>query len=722
MKIIKLLTLIVVLAFLYACGTSNDTVNVPGPGSGDTPPSYSGDVPPTDLLAGTSTFVVNGGEATTSGNGGNGGGFRIDSVGDVWITTSGSVDTSFTVETVTPAYGGNKLIIGSNTTATSETVSPCAGAAGPVYVYTGSTNLYYCDAISGQMLASGLDVQEGYTLTLPTNDGGSAHITLTGAVTINGTVTTPDGVSLDIRSTDETDGLIQIGANGLVTTKPLTAGSAGANITLYSSGVTINRGTIDASGSNATAAATAGGTAGSITFTGATGVYNTGSIDAKGGASAEEAGGNGGEISIYASAGTVYNSGTIDNSGGNGATTGGGTNSSIKLQGGSGYDAGAGTYITGSVIAGGFLTSNSGNAGTGAGGDTSGQGIGLKSYGGKIWSNATISAQGGSSDAGQGGRGNTLILQGEGGHYGINDVQTQGIQVGGTINLSGGYGATGGGDGGGLVISTYDDSDMVGLLGVSLPLPTVWMKGFDNFTINGGVGATKGGMGGMVYIETYPQWTANSVPGGSKVSVGAIFNQVPVYAKGGTSTTGEGGAGYLLFFMQHADPDLAVPVTTIISNSGAIDVSGGAGDVGGNSGFIFMVGTGLLENSGVITGTGGAGTTTGGNGAYTAEIEAGIWLSSLNTINNSGAIDVSGGAGATTGGTGGGIMADAGYHIWNSAALTATGGAGITTGGTGGDGGVISLFSGILQPTSNSGTLSVTGGAPAGNDGSISID
>ena len=53
MKIIKLLTLIVVLAFLYACGTSNDTVNVPGPGSGDTPPSYSGDVPPIGLVLNT---------------------------------------------------------------------------------------------------------------------------------------------------------------------------------------------------------------------------------------------------------------------------------------------------------------------------------------------------------------------------------------------------------------------------------------------------------------------------------------------------------------------------------------------------------------------------------------------------------------------------------------------------------------------------------------------
>jgi len=205
MKIIKLLTLIVVLAFLYACGTSNDTVNVPGPGSGYTHTPYSGTTPPTDLPAGTSTFTANGGNAATSGNGGSGGGilssgFSAGVTGDVWVTTSGSVDTSFLDPTVTPTYGGNKLIIGSDTTATLETLSPCAGAAGPVYVYSGSTNLYYCDAISGQMLASGLEVQEGATLTLPANYSSSAQITLTGAVTIKGTVTTPDGVSLDIRA------------------------------------------------------------------------------------------------------------------------------------------------------------------------------------------------------------------------------------------------------------------------------------------------------------------------------------------------------------------------------------------------------------------------------------------------------------------------------------------------------------------------------------------
>ena len=723
MKIIKLLTLIVVLAFLNACGTSNDTVNVPGPGSGDTPPSYSGKTPDAGD-PGTSTFIANGGEATTSGTGGGGGGIALQSVSDVWVTTSGSVDTSFTVPTVTPVYGGTNttLTISSNKVATLDGLTPCAGEVptGRVFLLSTDQNLHYCDGFV-ETVATGLEVREGYTLTLPANDGSSAHITLTDAVIINGTVTTPDGVSLDISSEGGEGALIQIGTNGLVTTKPLTAGSgasatAGANITLYSSGVTINRGTIDASGS-ATTGEQSGGSSGSISFTADSDLYNIGTINAKGGESMYVAGGNGGEISIYASTGTVYNSGIINNSGGGGASTGGAANG-ITLRGGS-NDVGTDTFIPGSVIAGGSLTSNSGKAGTGDG--SNGGPIQLESNGGKIWSNATINAQGGSSTAGKGGSGGSVTLWG---HYGIDDAQTQGmIQVGGTINLSGGYGATGGGDGGAFFINAFDNSDRVLPSGVLLPSPPmVWMKGFDKLDINGGVGATTGGAGGSYMILTSPQLAANSVP------VGAIFNQVPVYAKGGTSTTGEGGVGAGgdkggVIFWQTL-PTLPVPwlvPITIISNSGAIDVSGGDGDVGGNSGIVLMVGTSLLENSGVITGKGGggAGTTTGGKGAYSADMETGIFLYATQTVNNSGAIDISGGAGDTTGGKGGGIMADADYHLWNSAALTAKGGDATTTGGNGGG---ISLSSGVLQPTSNSGTLSVTGGAPAGTPGSKTID
>jgi hypothetical protein len=65
-------------------------------------------------------------------------------------------------------------------------------------------------------------------------------------------------------------------------------------------------------------------------------------------------------------------------------------------------------------------------------------------------------------------------------------------------------------------------------------------------------------------------------------------------------------------------------------------------------------------------------------------------------------------------------------HVTNSGDLTANGG-NVTTGGTtgGGSGGNIYLNSYDITtptPTTNTGTLSVTGGTPDGSDGSVNID
>ena len=68
-----------------------------------------------------------------------------------------------------PTYGANVLTISNNTTATLVASSPCAGAAGPVYLYSNSPNLYYCDPTNGETQATDLIVQTGATLTLPGN-------------------------------------------------------------------------------------------------------------------------------------------------------------------------------------------------------------------------------------------------------------------------------------------------------------------------------------------------------------------------------------------------------------------------------------------------------------------------------------------------------------------------------------------------------------------------
>ena len=741
MKIIKLFTLIVVLAFLYACGTSNDTVNVPGPGSGYTHTPYSGDVPPTDLLAGTSTFIANGGNCTDDAgdecNGGSGGAivaYGIRNAGDIWYTTSGSVEISVTVPTVDPdtdIYGTNKLTISADKVATLDPVAPCEEYEDvPVYLKTNDSNVYYCVG-TDETIASGLEVlevQEGATLTLPQNYinyqdnsapwhqyGSAARISLDKAVVINGTVKpAADGVSLIISSSGVTGALLQIGAGGHVTTTPTAPSTDGARMGLFSSGYAINAGEINASGSNGTTGN--GGSANNIYFSGATGVYNTGSILAKGGASSEGgAGGNGSEIWILAYSGTLFNSdiGTIDNSGGNGATTVGGGWYKLYLR--AGYNENTSAETSGNVFVSGSLTSNSGDADTGAGSD--GTDIQLESYGGKVWSNATISSKGGNSTEGSGGGGGNLIINAFGGF-----VPSEGIQLGGNIiDLSGGNGATGGGSGGQAEFTAGGEASVA--LSYIMTGPSVWLKGFTNISLDGGDGVATGGTGGGAQIMSLPLWMIN---GGyaEREPCGAIFNQVPISARGGDTAAGTGGQGGMIMFIHVML--MALPPSTIISNSGNIDVSGGVGDIGGNSGIFGVESLGELTNSGIITARGGTGTTTGGDGAFpmpmgeTDMFPVGIYLWAAGDITNSGVINASGGDATNTGGKGGEIALEAVGKIRNSVNITVAGGNATTIGGNGGS---IFLVS-ETPPTSNSGSLIVTGGtgATAGNNGSSSID
>jgi len=723
MKIIKILTLIVVLAFLYACGSSTDTIYVNG--SSRTP--YSGPTPPAGD-PGTSTFIANGGHCTTNdecggGNGGSIGGYG-GGVGDIWFTTSGSVEISVTVPTVTPAYGSNQLTISTDTVVL---LDPAVPAAGDVYLKSSDSNVYYYD--TSEHIASGLKVQPGKTLTLPANFYGTqTQISLTNAIVINGTVKPLlDGVSLDIRSTDGTAGLIQIGTVGVVTTKSATASTNGAGIYLYSAGVTINAGTIDASGSDGTTE-NGGNAAYSIYFKGATGGYNTGYILGKGGSSTAGAGGSGSYVYLYAYTGTLFNSGIIDNSGGTGATTGGARGYDLQLI--AGYNDMTYIETSGSVFASGSLTSNSGNSGTGVGGGGSGYGgnIYLESYGGKTWSNATISSKGGNSIASSGGGGGGLNIEaydsnGSGG-YGGAFVASEGIQLGGNIDLSGGNGATGGGSGGNASFQVGSGAEIA--LSYMMTGPSIWLKGFKNISLNGGAGTTAGGSGGGMMVASIPLWMIDVVGYAGRAPCGAIFNQVPISVRGGDAdtTTGTGGQGGSMIFTHLMA--MSFPPSTTISNSGDLDVSGGVGNIGGNSGFLAVASIGELTNSGTITARGGAGTTTGGNGATPTQISqtstfpVGVYLWAAGDITNSGVINASGGTATTTGGNGGEIALEAGGKIRNSASIAVAGGAATTTGGNGGR---IFLTS-ETPPTSNSGTLSVTGGTGAtpGTNGSTSID
>jgi hypothetical protein len=564
---------------------------------------------------------------------------------------------------------------------------------------------------------------------LPGNhhSGYSARITLENAITINGTVKpATDRVDLRLRS----ENLLQIGRTGTITTKPTADGTDGADIHLYSGGVAINGGIIDASGSDATVAdglainkgtinpstpaiAVDGGAAGGVNFEADTFLYNTGTILAKGGAGTTGIGGKGRHIHLYAYAASLFNSGTIDNSGGNGGTTGGNGGYNIRLSGGDDY--------IGSVIVSGSVRSNGGNGGTtgGNGGGYGGYYGGIYFYneGGKLWSNATISAKGGSSTAAAGGNGGDFDLYSAyADAYHSYEVETKGIKLSGDIDLSGGNGATGGGYGGELYFdNSYSDYG-------PLPSPAAQMVGFASLTMNGGAGVI-GGYGGYYDITTASYEISD---GDVYVPVGSIVNQVPVTAKGGAGSMidplGKGGHGGSIDFDSNNYYSLATTITT--SNSGAINIPGGEGNVGGWGGLVYMFGYGKLTNSGAIIANGGNGTIAGGHGSTNGG-DPGIMLLSSYDIENTGAINAEGGTGTTGNGAGyhgegGGVYVYAGGQTRNSARIIAAGGAGTTSGG---DGGTIDLFSEMLS-TSNSGYLSALkgiGGTTA-VDGWIKID
>lgn len=737
MKSFKLFTLIIAVAILWGCSGSSNTISV---------------------TSTSNTFVANGGNATTSGagnNGGNGGGITFGYLfglsdyssghssdyypfypffGDVSVTQSGTLDTSFTVPVVAPTYGANVLTISNNTTATLVASSPCAGAAGPVYLYSNSPNLYYCDPTNGETQATDLIVQTGATLILPGNytalageyGGGtsSAQISLSNTVTINGKVNAAAaGVQLSIVAQGN---LLQIGPKGLVTTKSSTVGTDGSYIYLYSGGVAINQGTIDTSGNSATAAATDGSNGGGVDFEADTYLYNTGSILAKGGASTFGNGGKGRHIHLYAYSADLNSSGTIDNSGGNGALAGGDGGYNIKLYGGADYYDDGGV---GNLIVGGSVLSNGGKGGTGNGG--SGGYIDFESYGGKLWSNPTVSLTGGNSTAAIGGGGGDYNLYGEPYSEGPSGAESNGIMLSGSINLSGGNGAIGGGNGGYLYFENDLDYDYEGDAYGLLPSPAAAIVGISSLTMNGGTGDT-GGMGGFYSIFNFPYYSENM---DAFVFGGLMLNQVPVSATGGAGTT-TGGTGGAVWFnalyifsdfdilYEYFGPFVSISTLATTGNLADIDVSGGTGATGGEGGVAWMAALGTVVNTGAINANGGVGTASGGNGYGFGGGDApwgAVAFESMFNVVNSGNITASGGNGGATGGYGGGVYLSAGGQTQNSATIAATGGNGTTTGGAGGG---IFMDSYDLGPTiANLAGLSVAGGTgpTPGTNGTINI-
>jgi len=674
MKLLKILLVAAASCALFACGDGDSSV---------TPIPVSG-----------ATINLDGGDAfrSYSSAGGGGGVLQIDAYTDVKILKSGTVNAGFSIPSYAYTFGDMKVTVSTDTDVLLDPEGD--PGVGSLYQRTNDFTLYVGDGDNEtDVPVTGLSVAGGATLRFPSNwSETGAGVFIPKAVVIDGTVTTIDeSVVLEL----ESGSYLQVGTTGTITTSVRTAGAPAGPLLVISYGVAINKGTIESNG------AAGGGSAAMAFLIAESFVYNTGVIRADGGDNSAGAGGNGGYVVAGSYVASVYTSGTVSANGGAGAGGTGGIGGLIEV-------AGATSEIH-RIQAGGIIQANGGN-GSGGNGNYGGM-LFIYTNSGSVLLNADISLAGGDStgEGYSGGSGGYLSLsQDDDDDYGYGEqAPVEGIRIAGDIDLSGGSGSANGGYGGYFEIETdyaYENAPV---------LTQVEFVGYSSISMNGGNG-TVGANAGYFGISTEDAWTGDDY---LAVPVGSIINQVPVSAKGGDgSLTGGhygGQGGYIGF---EAEGEFSIGTTEVV-NSGALDVSGGAGDYAGNSGGVYFYGHDKVTNSATITASGGAGTIRGGDGAGGGMIKdevsmavdgpGGIEFYSTLDIANSGKIISSGGDGVTGGNGAQFIGMYAGRHTANSGAILANGGAGTSNGG---NGGYIDLFSQYV-PTSNSGLLNVARGA-----------
>jgi hypothetical protein len=485
-------------------------------------------------------------------------------------------------------------------------------------------------------------------------------------------------------------------------------------------GTLINTGTIDASGGDGAS----GGDAGGIELDSEWMVYNTGDLYSNGGLGRTGSGGDGYQIYLEPDGGSLFNSGDLHVEGGDGAT--GGDSGNLYLYS---ADENMGDLInTGDIyVHGGDATGENGDGGDGA------DYIYFYNYGGKIVTTGDIFGDGGDG-AGNGYGGDAVeylyVYVYEGSDFGFGEYASPGlIQITGNISLDGGSGYWGGD---GCDYFYVDNSDYS-----YYNFPPVYPMEFLGYTtvdLTGGKGETNGGDGGDLYIYTNVAWYGydyNAYP------TGAIANRADILAAGGeggiyTGTMpmqngygGFGGEGGTIDFETYDYEYPAYFGTTVLLNSGDLDVSGGKGTDGGNSGDVYLYGHDYVENTGTIRVMGGEAAGSGGNGGIGAfGGESGIEIYATFDIMNSGDIIATGGAGTGNAADGGDcyeLDMIAGRQVTNSGDIYMNGG----YGDYGGHGG-LAVIGSETTATDNSGMITVAGGVGSddsdGDDGAIWID
>jgi len=583
-----------------------------------------------------------------AGVGGTGGEIYVESSGSIKILKSGKVDASFTVSAPTPSYGTYHAEVNGTVTVVLDDTEPgnnlCTSYLGDGRLYLGDGNSICGDA--GDIPVTGLTVNSGATLVLVDNFatvdvdtwGGYGTLVLPNDLVINGTIKTDALLGLYIEAN-----LIQVGASGKITTSATDAGvdaNAKPIYLGYGNGMTktiINHGTIEARGLDT-------GSGGLISLRSDELVVNYGTIDTSGGSSTTGAGGNGYSpgsdgFDVYVDYGDFNSSGIVRMNGGDGGDGNGGDAGQAYIQ--TAYSGNTGGK-NGDIMISGTWEAMGGDGTNGNGG--SGGYLRFETDAmGKVYVNAAMSTKGGNGTGAASVGGSSTGIDIYSYNYGSVDVATPGkVRIAGHFDVRGGNGDLNGNDSGFLQVKSYGSTTAFQGTDVELILPAAIMSGG---TGSVGGNASDLALEAYTYTPQYPNYydgSANTtVPGGS------IVNESNIEAKGGKATGAGGTGGFGGYVDMEADYDGSVAdATTTILNSGSIDISGGAGNTGGNAydlDYSMYLYAQNVTNTGTIKANGGTGKLLGGNGGV-------VYVYSYDTPSvNTGTIQTLKGAGKTPG-------------------------------------------------------------------------
>lgn len=625
--------------------------------------------PPPATATGTHTFSVAGGNGT-AGNGGNGGDIMLNGLDmPVRLVREGSVDAGFVVPTESENLGSNPRNVTGNVS-----INLDDGAATCPNITPDGSRIPGDDSTKD---ATGLKVAAGATLTLaPDSDcGGVVFLSFLDDVVIEGTIrseitTIPNHAAL----------FFSVGGNFLARPgsvidtsgddNPAGSGGLGGNFTALVFGKVLLQGSVDTFGGNATTAAGNGG-AGGVVFVSSTFTFhNTGTVVTSGGTAAAGNGGNGGAVTLIADNnceghGGLFNSGVVAAAGGNGSGNGGngGTVFLITIC----NNAGGDLFNSATLTASGGNATTAGNGGTA--GDILLQGRGRLRNSGNLFANGGE----GLGDASFGGAGGIISINND--NSGESDDETL---IAGNLSGNGGGGGNGGSNpftsditGPNLRLFSFASLHLhggsaadngavpteVGGDGGNLDLLGSDVRNELEIHSAGGAGTgagSGGGDGGTVEVSTnsFANFGKITTDGGAGVDLGgnadfilfnakAVINNADLSAKGGAAgnaTLGVGGFGSFI----------GMDGSDLVSNSGAVDVSGGDGPLtAGSGGTVHLDAIGLLTNSGALTANGG-----NANAALANSVGGFGGIIDLSTKNqptsNSGVLSVVKGTGSST--------------------------------------------------------------------------